>query len=167
MMLLRVVPETYVSPEEQLLLFAGACLLGIPCGLLFDSCRICRRLLPHHPAAVAAEDIIFLSLSGFMILGYISAFGHGEFRMYYVIGTLAGFILYECTLGRVIVAVGGFVCRFLQAPLRLAGRGIATICRKVRHIFVESSKKTKKVHKNVQNDLQEPPEMVYNNNGKL
>ena len=87
--------------------------------------------------------------------------------MYYVIGCITGFILYECTLGRVIVTVGGVLCKGLRFPLQLVWKCIASICRKVQRIFVESTKKTEKVQKNVQNHLQDTPEMVYNNNGKL
>ncbi len=158
-----VIPETYVSPEEQLLLFAGACLLGIPCGVVFDAMRLLRRLLPHHPAAVAAEDVLFPLICGILILGYTSAFALGQFRMYYVVGCLLGFVLYECTLGRFVIAVGGSICRLLRVPFRIISKSYALICRKVNAIFVKNNKKTNNAQKNTQNPLQATPEMVYNN----
>lgn len=157
-----VVPETYVSVENQLLLFGGACLLGIPCGLVFDLLRLLRRLIPHHAAVTAIEDIAFPVICGFLLLGYTSAFALGEFRMYYVIGCLVGFVLYECTLGRPLLFVGSRICALLRRPVLWAGRSIATICLKVSHSFVETSKKTKKAQKNAQNLLQDAPSMVYN-----
>ncbi len=157
-----VIPETFVSPEEQMLLFAGACLLGIPCGLVFDGMRLLRRLIPHHPAAVAAEDVLFPIISIILILGYTSAFALGQFRMYYVFGCILGFILYECTLGQIVITVGGAVCRILRAPFGIIGKTFALICKKVHGIFVKNNKKTEKAQKNTQNPLQLTPQMVYN-----
>lgn len=166
MMPALVVPETYVSSEEQLLLFAGACLLGIPCGILFDSMRLLRKLFSHHCAVVAVEDVIFSVLCGFLILGYTSAFARGDFRMYYVCGCFLGFVLYECTLGQIVIRVGSVICRLLRAPILWSIKRIALICRKLSAIFVRNNKKTEKAQKNSQILLQAPTEMVYNKNSK-
>lgn len=163
-MMLHVIPETFLSPEEQLLLFGGSCLLGIPCGLLFDSLRLLRKLFPHHAAAVAAEDMLFPVLCGILLMGYTSSFAKGDFRLYYIIGCTAGFVLYECTIGRLVLSVGGRICWLLRAPFQGIRKGFALICRKVCTIFVRNSKIKKKMKKKLQNDLQEHPVMVYNKN---
>ncbi len=150
MILLRIIPETYVYPEQQLLFFAGACLLGIPCGILWDAFRLFRKLIPHHSAAVAAEDILFPVICGVLISGYISGFAMGEFRMYHVIGCVLGFVLYECTLSRLVMGIGTALCTVLKIPFRLLEQGRALICRKVSRIFVESSKKKQKQTENTQ-----------------
>lgn len=162
MMLLHIVPETFLSPEEQLLLFGGACLLGIPCGLVFDSFRLLRRLIPHHPAAVALEDVLAPVICGILLIGYTSSFAKGDFRLYYVIGCLGGFVLYECTIGRLVLCIGSQICRLLRAPFRWAGRGFVMFCRKVCSIFVGTSKKHKKGQEIAPNHLQEPHDIVYN-----
>lgn len=157
-----VIPGTYTSPEEQLLLFAGACLLGIPCGILFDSMRLLRRMIPHHPAFVAVEDMLFPVLCGILILGYTSAFAQGVFRFYYLWGCVLGFVLYECTIGKCVMAVCGGVCRILSVPLAKLYLAFALICKKVGRIFVKNTKKTEEAQKNTQNPLQDAPLMVYN-----
>ncbi len=161
-----VVPETYVSVENQLLLFGGACLLGIPCGLAFDLLRLLRRLIPHHAIVTALEDAVFLVLCGILLMGYTSAFALGDFRMYYAIGCLIGFILYECTLGRPLLFVGGHLCLCIRRPIRWFWESLASICRKVSQSFVETTKKTEKAQENAQNLLQDTPSMVYNKNRK-
>lgn len=157
-----IIPDTYFMAGEQLALFGGACLLGIPVGMLFDAARLLRRLLPHHSAAVAAEDVLCIILSSFLLLGYTAAFARGEFRLYYAAGCLLGFVLYECTLGRVVITVGGWFCKLLRAPFRRLGHRIASICRKLCHGFVRSAKKQQKVQKIEQNPLKRNRKMVYN-----
>jgi len=125
-MLLKMAPETFRSVEEELLLFAGAVLLGIPAGILSDFFRFLRRLLPHHWSAVMLEDFLFLILLSFLLLTYVSTFARGEFRFYHVIACLCGFVIHECTLGRFFFLVWD---RFVR------------ICKKLSTTFVKHSKK--------------------------
>ncbi len=158
MMLADIVPETYFLAGEQLVLFGGACLLGLPVGIIFDSARFLRRLLPHHSIAVALEDVLCIALSCFLLLIYTAAFARGEFRVYYAVGCFLGFVLYECTLGRAVITVLGWIC----TPFRWAMQWIASICKKVWGGFVRSAKKRQKVQKNEQNPLQVRRFLVYN-----
>ncbi|MBR2912900.1 MAG: spore cortex biosynthesis protein YabQ [Oscillospiraceae bacterium] len=157
-----VIPGTYTSPEEQLLLFAGACLLGIPCGILFDSMRLLRRIVPHPAPLVALEDVLFPVLCGILLLGYTTAFAQSVFRFYYLWGCVLGFGLYECTLGSFILAAAARLCRILSLPFKKLRQAFALICKKVGQIFVKNNKKTEEVQQNTQNPLQDAPEMVYN-----
>ncbi len=156
MMALQIVPETYFTANEQLLLFGGACLLGIPAGLAFDAGRILRRTLPHRAAVVAIEDVLFLLYVSLLLLGYSYAFARGEFRVYYAMGCLLGWALYACTIGRLVV---GVLAGLLRVP--------CWICKKICLRFVGNSKKTEKPQKNDKNPLQERGEMVYNNRMKF
>ncbi len=158
MSVLLIIPETYFSAREQLLLFGGACLLGIPAGAVFDVTRLFRRMIPHAAPAAAVEDLLFFVFLAFLLLGYSFAFARGEFRVFYAAGCFLGFLLYECTVGRVVLAV---LCR-LAKLLELPGKGLAWICRKVFHGFVGNNKKTEKEQKNDKNPLQEQGGMVYN-----
>ncbi len=129
--MMRLIPETYFLAPEQLLLFGGACLMGIPAGLLLDAFRILRVLFPHHALAVALEDMILCVLWAFMLLGFTYAFARGEFRMYYAAGMFLGLVLYEVTLGV-----------WLLRLLRMLGRKrFAPICRKKQTRFGKTSEK--------------------------
>ena len=126
MLLLKIAPETFRTVEEELLLFAGAVTLGIPAGMLSDLFRFLRRIFRHHWAVVMLEDFLFLILLSFLLLVYVSAFAGGDFRFYYVLACLCGFVIYECTLGRLLFLVWDSFVR---------------ICRKLLTTFVKHSKK--------------------------
>lgn len=140
-MMLRYIPDTYWTTQEELTLFGGAILLGIPAGLFFDLFRLLRRLLPHRTAAVAAEDVLWLLGVGTLLLCYASGFAKGVFRGYFAVGCGLGFVLYECTLGRLLLPAAERTVRLLLRPLQRAAVGIALICKKGAGRFVKVSKK--------------------------
>lgn len=124
-MMRHIIPETFVSVEMQLLLFAGSCLMGIPCAMVTDVFRLLRRLVPHGKIAVAVEDLFCAAVSAILLAGYMTAFAGGDFRIYYLLGALTGFVLYEC-------AVSGIFNTLYKS--------IRQICEK----FQKTEKKTKK-----------------------
>lgn len=129
--MMRIIPETYFLVPEQLLLFGGACLMGVPAGLLLDVFRLLRVLLPHNALAVALEDVILCVLWAFMLLGFTYAFARGEFRMYYAAGMFLGLVLYEVTLG----------IWLLRVLRMLKSKRFAPICRKKQMRFSQTSEK--------------------------
>lgn len=157
------IPDTFWTTQEELLLFGGSCLLGLPAGILFDGWRLLRRLLPpRHAVTVAVQDMLWLLEVCVLLLCYACTFDKGVFRGYFAIGCLIGFVLYECTLGRLAVAVLERILRLLWKPVHWAGLWFARICKKTKKIFVELTEKVKKEQKNTQNRLQKPMKKVYN-----
>ena len=128
-----IAPDTFRTVEEELLLFAGAFALGFPAGAIFDFLRFLRRIIRHHWSAVMLEDIAFLILLSFLLLTYVSAFAKGQFRLYHVIACLCGFVIHECTLGRLFFSLWD---------------SFARICKKLSTNFVKHSKK-KQENKNL------------------
>jgi hypothetical protein len=126
MMLIKLLPETFYTVQEELMLLGGSVLLGIPTGIFFDFLRLFRRIVKHHFLTVMLEDMLFLLLTSFLLLCYVSTFAGGVFRMYLVIGWLCGFLLYICTVGNLILAL---LERF------------ARICEKIKAFFVKYPKK--------------------------
>lgn len=157
-MLLQTIPETFRTVDEELLLFGGAILLGIPAGILFDITRLLRKVIHHHSILIAAEDILYFISVSFLLLCYTSAFAGGEFRFYFIIGCLIGFIAYYCTLGVVIMRCS----EILLAPVRWFWNRFVCICGKLRQTFVKCAKKSNFMKKSSQNSLQNPPQRVYN-----
>ncbi|MEE5993058.1 MAG: spore cortex biosynthesis protein YabQ [Oscillospiraceae bacterium] len=154
------IPDTFWTIEEELALFGGACLLGIPTGILFDMGRLFRRVIPHHHRlTIAIEDILWMILVAVLLLCYASGFAKGVFRAYYAVGCLLGFILYECTLGQPTVTL---LYKVFVKPFT----GIARIYTKGWQRFVQSTKKylPKKVF--IQNCLQHQDKKVYNRNSR-
>ena len=122
----KLIPETFRTVQEEFYLLGGSVLLGIPSGILFDVFRYLRQIFPHHFLTVMLEDIFFLLLSALLLLCYSSAFARGEFRLYFVIGWLNGFILYFCT-------AGNFFFHILKHS--------ALFFNKIKNIFVKRAKK--------------------------
>ncbi len=152
------IPDTFWTIQEELTLFGGSCLLGIPAGILFDLNRLFRRIIPHHHGlTVAIEDTLWLVAVAVLLLCYASAFAKGVFRFYYVLGCLLGWIIYECTLGQPTVTL---LYRLLVKPFT----GIVRICTKGWHRFVQNSKKYSNGKFFIQNCLQHQDKKVYNKN---
>ncbi len=157
---LQIAPDTFRTVQEELYLFGGSILLGIPAGLITDLFRLFRRMIPHRSIAAALEDIFTLILISFLLLCYTSAFAGGRFRVYYAVGCLAGWILYECTMGFLLMKCFDLII----APFRWIWHRIVCICIKIRKKFVKYSEKSRHVKKNAKNSLHETPHKVYNNN---
>lgn len=118
------IPGTFLSNSEQGLFFIFSCLLGIPCGIIFDIFRTVRIIIPHKNSwLVIVEDIIFLFLCSVIILIYVSILPDRDFRFLYVLGELLGFILYFTTVGNFIIGIYRKIYNFfVKIFLKIADR---------------------------------------------
>ena len=98
------IPETYFTVSEELRLFGLSCLFGGALGVLWDIFRTVRLLLPHNWFLVALEDIAYLLFYGIFLTAFTTAAARGELRAYYIIGNLAGFVLYLLTIGNIVTS---------------------------------------------------------------
>ena len=119
--------ETFFTVPEQTRLLIFAVLLGIPLGVVFDVLRTLRLLLPHGKLAAALEDVAFLLLWAGALLCFSTVLARGEFRGYYVMGSVLGFLLYRCTLGCVTVPLLGRVLAGIFGSLRRLFRPLSTV----------------------------------------
>ena len=104
-MMRYIIPETFVSVEMQLLLFAGSCLMGIPCGMTADFFRFLRKILPHHTIGVLLEDIFCCTIIALLLAGYMTAFAKGDF-----INNIINYLLVNINGNHLGTALGEF-CR--------------------------------------------------------
>ena len=111
-----IIPDTFLTVREELLLFFGAVLLGCGMELLFDIFRAVRLIIPHKAAAAAIEDIVFIVLWAGCIICFTTAFAKGDFRVFYIAGSILGFVLWRLLLGNPLVRL---LSRILSAVLRL------------------------------------------------
>ena len=152
--------ETFRTVDEELLLFGGSILLGIPAGVVWDILRLFRKLLRHHAVMVACEDIFYLICLSFLFLCYTSTFGGGDFRVYYIIGCLLGFLVYYFTIGAFLMKCSDLILM----PMHWLWDHFVCICIKLKLSFVKYAKKSKFQKKISQNDLKKPVSRVYNKN---
>lgn len=117
--------ETFFSVPEQVGQFLVSVLLGGAMGVVFDIFRALRIVLPrlHNAAVTAAEDVVFWLLYGGAFYIFSLMMGRGQLRVYFFIGSLAGFLLYLVTVGKAVVFVF---------------RGIATVLSKALHKVIRT-----------------------------
>lgn len=144
--------ESFFTVSQQLKLFLLSCLFGIPTGIVFDIFRALRVIFPHGKAAVALEDILFFVLYGIFIMAFSSAAARSEFRFYYCIGNLLGFLIYHFTVGSVAVMIIRKLAEAIKKVFYLIfspiNKKIALLFKKIRTFFVESRQKHETNKKN-------------------
>jgi spore cortex biosynthesis protein YabQ len=161
-----IIPETFFTVREQLILFGLSCIGGAALGLVFEIFRTVRTFLPHNFWLVVIEDVLFMALYAVFLNAFSLAAARGEFRFYYVIGNVLGFIFYICTVGNVASAALRKLCGFLKMIITLIMRPIfkvyAFIYKKILVEFVGSNKCLVKSVKYSKNLLQNMRRMLYN-----
>ncbi|MBR6792249.1 MAG: spore cortex biosynthesis protein YabQ [Ruminococcus sp.] len=144
-----IIPETFFSVSEHLMLFFLSCLTGAFLGVLYDIFRILRIALPHSSIAVFLEDFLFCLIWSLSLMMLSSVCARGELRLFFAIGSLLGFILYMVTLGRLVIASAGkFIsfftatARFLTLPIR---KLYNILYKKIGNIPSDKKKSSKKI----------------------
>lgn len=128
------IPETFFSVSEELRLFGLSCLAGAAFGLVWELLRTLRVLLPHNGFLTAAEDVIFFMLYAVFLMCFTTVAARGEFRVYYIIGGVSGFLMYILTLGSIVSAAVRKICCAL-------GRAFAVVSAPLIKAFVLLGKK--------------------------
>lgn len=111
--------------------FAGAILLGLSLGLVYDLMRALRRL--GGRLWCGALDVLCCAASAAGVFLYAMA-GDGEVRLFILIGVLGGAVLFFCLLSRVLRPVWDFWVDLLLLPAGLAGKffgNVKNFCKKV------------------------------------
>lgn len=104
---------------------------GLLTGLIWDGLCALRRLLQPGVLLSLAMDLMFCLMAALLLVASLIAALHGEMRLYAVMGSLVGFLLYGATLSplialaacgllRLVRAVGARLgrCRFVQRLLK-------------------------------------------------
>lgn len=161
-----IIPETFFTVHEHLILFGLSCLFGAALGVFYDIFRALRLIFPHNFLLVTAEDVIFMSCYAVFISSFTSAAARGEFRFFYIFGNILGFILYIVTAGNVITGVLKRLISLLRSILRLIMRPFrkiyVSICVKGQKKFVENSQNPVKRFKNPFTLLLNMRDLLYN-----
>lgn len=157
-----IIPETFFSIQEELVLFLLSCLAGAFIGVFYDIFRTLRLMIKHNFFFVVLEDVLFLSCYAVFLSAFASVQARGELRFYFIIGNALGFTLYFFTLG-------SFVIRTLRKFFGLLSRIFSPVkavyvifCKKVRGKFVENSENFKKRIKKSKSLLPKHNDLLYN-----
>lgn len=82
-----------------------AAVVGAFLGAVFDILRVIRITLPHKSWMVFIEDFLFVLFFGGVFFCFSVEMLEGSFRLYVLVGMVAGFGIYLLTLGRIISGI--------------------------------------------------------------
>lgn len=100
--------------EAQGLSFILCALSGILMGCFYDFFRIMRKRIKFGVLIVAIQDIIFWTVTFSFFSVFIYVTNSFVLRGYVLIGVFLGWIIYICTLSRVVVGGGVLILNFAQ-----------------------------------------------------
>ena len=103
---------------------------GLMTGLIWDGLCALRRLFQPGVLLSLAMDLTFCLMAAFLLIASLVAALHGEMRLYAVMGSIVGFLLYGATLSPLIA----MIARALLRLLRALGRRLAA-CALVRRLL--------------------------------
>ena len=103
---------------------------GLMTGLIWDGLCALRRLFQPGVLLSLAMDLTFCLMAAFLLIASLVAALHGEMRLYAVMGSIVGFLLYGATLSPLIA----LIARALLRLLRALGRRLAA-CALVRRLL--------------------------------
>ena len=124
---------------QQSVAFLCSIPLGIIIGIFYGIIRFIRTVLVFRKTSTIISDIFFMLISTVMIYLFSIAYIQGYIRIYVFIGSLIGFVLYRCTVGRLLINMYTPVVRILTRTSKI--------------IVVKIKKITKKLLKNIYNIL--------------
>jgi len=89
----------------QLYSFLLYLISGIIIGIFFDIFRILRKAFNTPDIITYIEDILFWILTGSFLLVILFKFSDGQLRIYQIIGTLAGVIIYMISISKFFIKI--------------------------------------------------------------
>lgn len=115
--------------SEELYAFFGMVILGVFIGVIFDILRSFRRVLIKSSIAVNISDIVFWFLAFFVSFRALYNFCDGRLRIFLVIASFLGLLLYFltisnairyaiCVILRIFLKIIKFIFKILLTPAR-------------------------------------------------
>lgn len=90
------------SQEEIFLLFF---IIGVIIGLIFDFFKVLRKVFKTKDLITFIEDLLFLFISGSLIVFGIIKLNGGEVRFYLFLGIFFGILIYSLTISKLYVII--------------------------------------------------------------
>ncbi len=90
---------------NQLYLFIIFLITGGIIGILFDIFRILRKSFRYKDYIIDIQDVIFWILTASILLYSSFIFNDGEIRMFMILSSVLGFIIYLFTLSKLFIKI--------------------------------------------------------------
>lgn len=109
------------SIREQVLAFLWMVAAGSLIGFLFDFYRVLRGRLRPGPRGTFLGDLSFWLLSTVLVFAFMLRSNFGDFRLYVLLGVLAGAYLYHLLLSHVVIRLWVAIWRAVGRVNGIAG----------------------------------------------
>ena len=90
---------------NQLYLFIIFLITGGIIGIIFDIFRILRKSFRYKHYIIDIQDVIFWILTASILLYSSFIFNDGEIRMFMILSSVLGFIIYLFTLSKLFIKI--------------------------------------------------------------
>lgn len=128
-------------------------LIGIILGILFDLFRIIRKCFKTSDLITYIHDILFLVLSGVILLISIFIINNGEIRGYIFLGIFIGILVYFITISKFLIIALTKIILFLK---KILIKPIVDFCKFIRKIIKKLINKIKIIIKNIKKIEKKP-----------
>ena len=96
-----------INGSNQMINFLYSIIMGIFLCIIYDVIRILRKLFNTNIFIINTEDVIFSLFSSFVVFGMVLVNREGKMRAFIIFGIFIGVLVFELTLGNVIVSFFG------------------------------------------------------------
>ncbi len=129
--------------REVMLFFQAACVGGVLL-LCYDILVVFRKVIPHCKWLVAAEDILFWILAGFVLFAGIYRGNEGKLRNFLFLGSFLGFCLCRAAISPLFVSI---LVKILEFPVFLMKKTVKRLLFPVKRckIFLENNTLSKRL----------------------
>ena len=104
---------------NQLHLFIFFLIDGIIIGIIFDIFRILRKTFKHKDFVIYLQDILFWILTGILLLYTTFIFNDSEIRLYMILSSFLGFIIYLFTISKFFINISVKIILFIKNKIFL------------------------------------------------
>lgn len=108
-----------MSIYSQSKLFCIFFLLGIFLNFIFDIFRGIRKSIKFSNLLVLIQDILYLSISGFLFFKTILLFSNGEIRFFMLMALIFGITIYSLTISKQCVIIISLIMKGLIKILNI------------------------------------------------
>ena len=92
-----------IYTQEQIFIFFF--IIGIIIGFLFDIFRVLRKSFNTPDLITLIEDILYLSITGVLIIYSIIKLNNGNIRFFIFVAIFLGILIYSLTIGKLCVII--------------------------------------------------------------
>ncbi|MDF2607163.1 MAG: hypothetical protein K0R15_831 [Clostridiales bacterium] len=136
----------------QASIFGATILCGIGMGVIYDSIRIFRRIVPHNNFVIAIEDLIYWICCSIFLFYVLYSKDDGVIRGFSILGVMVGLCIYYISISKAYVKatvwtinkIKNFILaliKLLTAPIRFIYNFLKKFTRKPRKYVVKQLKK--------------------------